>query len=394
MNFKKRVNGSWADIPHYIHKTATDTITTLPAVLYPTGSTATVGLKGQAVQSGTPTPQNPIMPEGTGERTGNWFDYTSLAMQRNAYIDDNGNLVTTGTTASVAIIYWSWVPVSELTEYCMSCATSRPWTRVYFYDSNKNFLSRSSADNTENTAKSFTTPTNCAYVNFQEWTGNSPSNELNTVMLNLGSTPLPYEPYGYKIPISSASSTTSIYLGEVQSTRRIKKLVLDGTENWTYEEAYSRFWINVADFTTVGLCLTPFISNSFGSISDGRPIAGVPNNTIYSGSWGGVDTHKIFIKTTEYTSVADFKSYLAAQYAAGTPVTVWYVLATPETAVVNKPLMKIGDYADTLSNVTIPVTAGGDTISVDTTVQPSEVTVNYKGWHPAIVHQRTNGAWT
>jgi hypothetical protein len=94
-------------------------------------------------------------------------------------------------------------------------------------------------------------------------------------------------------------------------------------------------------------------------------------------------------------SVADFKSYLQQQYAAGTPVTIWYVLEEPETGIVNEPLMRIGDYADTVSNVSIPVITGGDTISVDTTVQPSEVTVNYKGWHPvADVHERDNGAWT
>jgi hypothetical protein len=57
------------------------------------------------------------------------------------------------------------------------------------------------------------------------------------------------------------------------------------------------------------------------------------------------------------------------------------VLATEETAVVNEPLMKIGGYTDTVSGITIPVTAGGDTLSVDTTVQPSEMTANYEGWH-------------
>ena len=111
MNFKKRVNGSWTNTTHYIHKTATDTITTLPAVLYPTGTTATVGLKGQTVQSGTPTPDTPIMPQGTGD------------------------LETIGTKAGQ-----------------------------------------------------------------------------------------------YKIPISSANTTTPIYLGEVETTRRVKKLVLTGEE--------------------------------------------------------------------------------------------------------------------------------------------------------------------
>ena len=31
------------------------------------------------------------------------------------------------------------------------------------------------------------------------------------------------------------------------------------------------------------------------------------------------------------TTVEELKSYLAQQYSTGTPVTVWYVLATPET---------------------------------------------------------------
>lgn len=511
----------------------------------------------------------------------NLFDYTSLTTQQGAYIDDNGDLVTTGATAGVAIIYWSWIPVSELTEYCMSCATSRPWTRVYFYDSNKNFLSRSSANNTNDTAKSFTTPTNCAYVNFQEWTGNNPSNELNTVMLNTGSTPLPYEPYssevwhdipnyihntstdtitalpadiypnaatatvglkgnmsqtgtptpdnpiipqetgektgnlfdddnaefgkwvnsngsiatnatyaagydikvgtvsefavkyygdkpysysmafydsndnflsrvhwsnpsasyntfsvpenavsarfqvavntsvvmtreilkamklmlntgstalpyepyGYKLDISSASTTTPVYLGEIESTRRIKKLVLTGEE--TYRKQGSSSTASLYAFTvpedTVSrdnvICShLPFSYNYSTEISI----------CFYS------DRRNLFLNfgldvmnaQSSGNTVAGLKEYLAAQYAAGTPVTVWYVLATPETAVVNEPLRKIGEYADEVSGISIPVTAGGDTISVDTTLQPSEVTVNYKGWHPAIVHERTNGAWT
>ena len=41
-----------------------------------------------------------------------------------------------------------------------------------------------------------------------------------------------YEPYGYKLPIVLGGVTTNVYLGEVQSTRRIRKLVFDGTEDW------------------------------------------------------------------------------------------------------------------------------------------------------------------
>jgi hypothetical protein len=83
------------------------------------------------------------------------------------------------------------------------------------------------------------------------------------------------------------------------------------------------------------------------------------------------------------------KEYLTAQYTNGTPVCVWYVLEIPITATVNEPLMKIGDYADSLTT-SIPVTAGENTLDVQTTVQPSEVSINYKGWHPVTdVHEKS-----
>ena len=67
MDFKKRVNGSWTDTPNYIMGTSTDTITTLPIVIYTNDTTATVGLKGNMEQSGTPTPDSPIQPQETGD---------------------------------------------------------------------------------------------------------------------------------------------------------------------------------------------------------------------------------------------------------------------------------------------------------------------------------------
>ena len=78
-------------------------------------------------------------------------------------------------------------------------------------------------------------------------------------------------------------------------------------------------------------------------------------------------------------TLADFKAYLAAQYTAGTPVTIWHILAEPETGIVNEPLHKIGDYADAISfaqaGVTIPTLPGNNTFSVDTTLQPSQVSI-------------------
>ena len=96
------------------------------------------------------------------------------------------------------------------------------------------------------------------------------------------------------------------------------------------------------------------------------------------------NTHyfSLYFRTTE-TTLENWKSYLAAQYAAGTPVTVWYVLAEPETAVVNEPLMKIDGYADTVSmeqaGVSIPTNNGSTVIDYDGTLKPSEMYIKYLG---------------
>ena len=66
-------------------------------------------------------------------------------------------------------------------------------------------------------------------------------------------------------------------------------------------------------------------------------------------------------------------------------MAIWYVLAKPETGIVNEPLHKIGDYADTISleqaGVAIPTSDGDNTISFGTTVQPSGMSATFKGWH-------------
>lgn len=76
------------------------------------------------------------------------------------------------------------------------------------------------------------------------------------------------------------------------------------------------------------------------------------------------------------------KAVYNIEYANGTPVTIWYVLAEPTTGIVNEPLRKIGDYADTISyeqaGVQIPTLHGNTVIDVDTTLKPSEMYIKYK----------------
>ena len=180
----------------------------------------------------------------------------------------------------------------------------------------------------------------------------------------------------YKIPISSANATTNIYLGEVETTRKIKKLVLDGTENWgKYAQGSSRwlYYLSITKASVKNAICTHCQYSS--SIPDYSTVGVQVSNSLVS----------LLLNLGEIigdNTIENFKSYLAQQYAAGTPVTVWYVLATPENAVVNEPLRKIGDYADTLSyeqaGVQIPTNKGNTVIDVDTTLKPSQMYIKYQ----------------
>lgn len=194
----------------------------------------------------------------------------------------------------------------------------------------------------------------------------------------------------YKIPISNGQQTTNIYLGSTQTVRAVKKKVFDGTEEWQNNFGESLFGTAIGDIIIVGYqsLSTHYVYNPIQSGLN----AGLANGE-YALQVQSTFTATYF-KDTRFTTVADFKAFLAAKYANGTPVTIWYVLATPETAAVNEPLMKIGDYSDTLSNATaIPTTEGANSITVDTTVQPSEFTATWTGWHNSTVKEYDGANW-
>lgn len=174
----------------------------------------------------------------------------------------------------------------------------------------------------------------------------------------------------YKLPLTLGSTTTDIYLGEVQTTRRIKKLVLTGEETWikrVADNANYTFQYNMNVRILRGLC-----SHYAGyAASQIDKIDGIYLD--YSLS--------IIITDLRFTAETDFKSFLAQQYANGTPVTVWYVLAEPETGIVNEPLMKIGDYVDSVSGTGLATSGTTQQFDVGTTLKPSEVDLTYHGWH-------------
>lgn len=327
-----------------------------------------VHIEGNTQQTGTPTPDAPIMPEFVGARTANLFDKSSATIYK-AYINDQGYWVLSDDSRSVKI------PCSPNTKYTLSIPQSIAVFRIYetsdpsLLPSSQTVTNRlvRSQDRSQST---FTTGANAAAIIFQ---GSSSAVDtwFNGLMLNTGSTALPFEPFGWEIPITNAGQPVPVYLGQAQTVRSIRKLVLDGTEEWTYITG-GKHWTSVTGYQKSGImCLCTHyeaVENSSGS-------AFVTNGQVgfYSST-----NDILMICDTSYTTTENWKSYLADQYAAGTPVTIWYVLAEPTTGVVNEPLCKIGDYADELhigSEVTIPTVNGSNTITTDTTLPPSGIEI-------------------
>lgn len=192
---------------------------------------------------------------------------------------------------------------------------------------------------------------------------------VSNIQIEEGTTATPYEAYHEPIttPIYLDSPLYKIEgyadrLSTTEEVRVVKELVLTGEENFSYDDTYTRFTLKIPNARATSNRSDETPCTHYISIHDGRSIYDVPDDSIYVTVGGGYVY--INIKDITYTSLADFKSYLAAQYAAGTPVKVYYVMQTPET----KPV----------EPVQIPTLNGTTVIDVDTAVKPTEMYTKYK----------------
>lgn len=341
------------------------TLTGIPPLSFPSdGSPITIwSMKGNGQQTGTPTPDNPVMPDFVGVRTGNMFDKAAVTF--NYYVrDSDGTLrAYSGLNAT------DYIDISGFSALYLKYFTSETATGQWaaFYDASKNYISGIIGYN-----RSVTIPNNAVYIRLT--VDNNYMDLFSVSVTSLDE----YEPFGYKTPLTCAGQTVPVYLGQVSTVRRVKKLVLTGEED---------------DWRTSGSGAAQIFNHTIGLYVDLQPYAicnmfrHVNNAADYSNSFDIVRSSSNgvirFNNSGIATTVTDWKSYLAQQNAAGNPVTVWYVLAEPETGIVNEPLAKIGDYADELhstdAGIIIPTAKGENTLTVDTPIQPSKMTITFKG---------------
>lgn len=335
---------------------------------------------GKTEQAGTPTPSAPVdivCNNGAvkwGASGTNLLDMAEENIRLRYYINDSG----VETSNNQNFYNTKFIPVKPNTAYTLSVSEPVYYTSIMEYDSNKGFLQRTldGSASEKHSSTTFTTRADTAYILI----GSNPNRTTMSMddvasidwMLNEGSTALPYEPYTEGIiadgtpevltvgeqtasvqnlyQVGNYADTQDVITGVI--TRRVGMKVLDGTENWTLNGTM-RYVLTISDMAvlsgrTEGLCTHFSYARSSAN----------------EGTYFLTSAKRLFMHT-DFETVADWKAYLAAQYAAGTPVIVLYPLAEEETeSVTPQPLKTV---------------AGSNTISVTAEVSGIEVDIQYRG---------------
>lgn len=166
-------------------------------------------------------------------------------------------------------------------------------------------------------------------------------------MLEKGKTATDYEPYAENIEtldlattelakiVDSSGNTVAqdkaVYRnGKWQWEKNVRKTILNGTENWQLTGSKIGFFFCTSFGNTYALSNNiPVCSHFVGHIN----IQNATANNLASGEIAfNVDSmySRFYLYSTQFETVEELKTFLAEQYSKGTPVTVYYVLATPE----------------------------------------------------------------
>lgn len=146
------------------------------------------------------------------------------------------------------------------------------------------------------------------------------------VMLNKGSQApyIPYQEQAEYFPLSEGQKLMEgSYLADDGIHHVRKQVVLTGTENWNlYLNKIKTFRLSISPWSYSGVC-THYqgIISSFFDVKAGIYLSG---------------SAMVIISDPRFSTVEEFKTYLAEQYSAGTPVTFEYIMMTNNSKIVEK----------------------------------------------------------
>ena len=332
-------------------------------------------ITGNTVQNGTPTPENPVEVQSVGDRTGNLFDGLLI-----------GGLFTSAdfNTSGNKDVYKSikvFLPAG---------------TYTFSFDKNVNIVrliidgNYSQPVYTDASSYTITSTTN-GYVgiSFRDTTSSSTVWDVTTpIMLNEGSTSLPYEPYGYKIPVVTRGKnlagnytvSSGYYYDDsgtpTASDARFIRLTINVEPNTIYTISSNLKFYSIWEFNN-----NTKISRRVGGNSNKYTIKTTKEcNSLrisMSNTSGEADTSAFeWIQLEKGSTATPYEPY---QEPITTPIYLPTPLYSGEVIRSDGTITRSDGTTETFTAPQIPTINGTTVIDVDTAVKPESMTIKYRG---------------
>ena len=364
----------------------------------------------------TPLPYEPYG-ESVGDRTGNLFDYSTITTGYRIYWSDGG------AYADKTAIMSDYISVIT-----GAYSINHP-VGIICYDSDKNYIGmryNNSYQKGHHVAAitSFTITDECRYIRMLTYANELyPASITENTMLNTGSTALPYEPYGYKVPVTVSNGTdtltTPIYLPEqikkvgdeaeyidygTQKQHRVRKNLLQNTATSQTVNGVT-FTVNSdGSITCNGTCVNNIAvlhirsSATFDDETIQYTLTGCPAGGEYNSTYALEYTNSINQTKPDVGNGVSFTPYRKASYPYAMVRIIIFVGYTCDNLtfypMIRKANIEDDTYEPYFENVDLDVTlpalptlTGTNVLSVGTEVQPSKINIKGKikgkiyGWH-------------
>lgn len=338
------------------------------------------GVCGKTVQSASPSPLSPSYAVGVGDRTYNLYNWKDTSNRRNLW--HSATIYTYDSTRLLIFIpcvggeTYTIYRFDNVSSQCsMSQCQRIPESGIsYAIDGVSTFVNLGFER-----VYTFTANSSAKYISLSVGLGLSLEQAIKQILPKImicrsSSTTLPYKPFGYNIPITVNSEVsenifidTPLFSGDyIHRThtgngilrRKSAMAVFSGSENWyAASEPPSGCYHFRLSRTDLGIARTASVSDVFNSHF----------SRDYESGGSGLDDEYYNLYVPD-TLIADdtaesFKTWLAAQYANGTPVTAVFPSSTTYTDIQLSP---------------IETTEGTTVISADTEVVTDKMYLIYR----------------
>ena len=290
---------------------------------------------GNAKQDGTPTPDTPIEVQGVGVKTKNLLDSPIL----NGQIDKSG--VLQNLSSPSGRLRTNYIAVEPNTNYTMSFSvTTLKNLIIAQYDEAYGLVSRVSG---QKSGSSFTTQSNTKYVAFCFYYNDNVAatvDDVQNVQLEEGTTATSYEPYGYKIPVTASGKN----LLENSTLATASQLTFIFNYDFKPDTNYILSCTDELGNSIPETCVSPlyFKNSSGGNV---KVVAWSKSFSLTAEEISAITEVRIGWASSNYTGKGTYRRY---QLEEGTTATAYEAYQEPVTTNIylDKPLYKLGDYAD------------------------------------------------